>query len=483
MRINSSVVRWLLPAQAGRGFSGPRGALGTNLQARAASSLRDKGSRQTIGSRSLPTDSPAPISRAGASRRESRLTRMRVVIHTQYFAPESGAPQARLLQLAKGLKQAGHEIRVLTAMPNYPTGRVFPGYGGIRRRERIQGIDVVRSFIYASRRFSINTRLASYFSFVISSLVVGLFSLGRADFVITESPPLFLGIAGYLLSTALRARWVFNVSDLWPESAVELGIVRRGGLGHRLAVSLEGFCYRKAWLVSGQSSTIVEAIKARFAPSRTYHLSNGVDPSVFCPADASDASPVHGGRVTAVYAGLHGLAQGLDQVIQAAVLLKDLDCLDFVLIGDGPSKPQLVALSLAEQVKNVSFRDPLPPSSIPSVIAAADICIVPLAAHLTGAVPSKLYEAMACAKPVVLVAEGEAADIVRRTGTGIVVSPGDIEGLANAIRHLSTHAEERMVMGRLGRQAALTTFNRPRIVDDFIGYLARDSQVPMMATK
>ena len=400
---------------------------------------------------------------------------MKVIIHTQYFAPEAGAPQARLLQLAKGLQQAGHEVRVLTAMPNYPTGRIYPGYGGIRRRERIQGIDVTRSFIYASRRFSFTSRLASYFSFVVSSLVVGLLSFGRADFVITESPPLFLGIAGYLLSRALRARWVFNVSDLWPESAVELGVVKRGSLGHRLAESLEGFCYRKAWLVSGQSSTIVETIKARCAPSRTYHLSNGVDPSVFCPAGVGDASPFHRDRVTAIYAGLHGLAQGLDQVIEAAALLKDLDRLDFVLIGDGPSKPQLVALSRTKQVKNVSFRDPLPASSIPSVIAAADICIVPLVAHLTGAVPSKLYEAMACAKPIVLVAAGEAADIVRRTGTGIVVSPGDVEGLANAIRHLSTHAEERMMMGRLGRQAALTTFNRPRIVDDFVGYLTRFS--------
>lgn len=402
---------------------------------------------------------------------------MKVVIHTQYFAPEAGAPQARLLQLAQGLQQAGHEVRVLTAMPNYPTGRIFPGYGGVRRRERIQGIDVTRSLIYASRRFSYTTRLASYFSFVVSSLVVGLLTYSRADFVITESPPLFLGIAGYLLSRALRARWVFNVSDLWPESAVELGVVKHGSLGHRLAESLERFCYRKAWLVSGQSSTIVETIRARCALSRTYHLSNGVDPSVFCPEGVGADAPIHRDRVTAIYAGLHGLAQGLDQIIEAAVLLRDQEYLDFVLIGDGPSKLQLIALSRMKQVKNVRFRDPVPPSGMPSVVAGADICIVPLVAHLTGAVPSKLYESMACAKPVVLVAAGEAADIVRRTGAGIVVSPGDVNGLANAIRHLSTHVEQRMMMGRRGRQAVLTTFNRPRIVDDFIGYLTRAARL------
>jgi len=399
---------------------------------------------------------------------------MTVVIHTQYFTPETGASQVRLLHLAKGLLRAGHNVRVLTGMPNYPAGRIYPGYGGFYRREKVQGIDVTRSFIYPNRRFSFAGRLANYFSFMVSSLVVGL-SLSRADIVITDSPPLFLGISGYLLSRALGAKWVFNVADLWPESAVEMGVIKRGGLVHRLAERLEGLCYRKAWLVTGQSSTIVETIKDRFAPRRTYHLSNGVDPAAFRPAAADNASLARASGVTVVYAGLHGMAQGLEQIVEAAVLLRDLDQLKLELIGDGPSKPQLVALARTKQADNVRFRDPIPHSSMPGTIASADICIVPLAAHITGAVPSKLYEAMACARPVVLVATGEAADIVNRTNAGIVVSPGDVQGLAEAIRYLSTNVEARKMMGMSGRRAVLAEFNRTRIVDDFVSYLSRNS--------
>ena len=171
---------------------------------------------------------------------------------------------------------------MLTAFPNYPKGRVEPGYHGLYQREERDGMSIIRTWIRPSQSVGLAARLKSYFSFVFSSLVVGWFTLGRLDVLLTESPPLFLGIAGYLLARRTRARWIFNVSDLWPESAVHLGAVSPGR-ALDAAYALERFCYEKAWLVTGQSAEILENIRRRFPTVSTYHLSNGVDTELFEP--------------------------------------------------------------------------------------------------------------------------------------------------------------------------------------------------------
>ena len=153
---------------------------------------------------------------------------MRIGILTQYYPPEMGAPQARLSHLAGRFLQQGHQVVVLTAMPNYPHGHIFPGYGGFVRREDREGVSVIRCWLYPAQSARLVPRLASYFSFVLSSLLFGLFMLRRLDYLMTESPPLFLGVSGWLLALRTRARWIFNVSDLWPESAVHLGVVSDG---------------------------------------------------------------------------------------------------------------------------------------------------------------------------------------------------------------------------------------------------------------
>src|SRR5688572_29022902 len=151
---------------------------------------------------------------------------MHFVIHTQYYPPETGAPQARLSALARGLAEAGHRVTVLTAMPNYPRGVIHKGYGGWVKMEERDGVHILRAWIYPTQSTVIVPRLLNYFSFVFSSFWVGLIHLNAPDIIFTESPPLFLGISGYLLSLFKSSRWMFNVSDLWPESAVRLGVVR-----------------------------------------------------------------------------------------------------------------------------------------------------------------------------------------------------------------------------------------------------------------
>ena len=173
-----------------------------------------------------------------------RTAQRRIAILTQYYPPEIGAPQARLSQLAARFAERGHEVYVVTAMPNYPQGRIFSGYGGFWRREAASGVTIFRSFVIPAQSAGLLPRLTSYFSFLLSSLLVGSLALPKVDYLLTESPPLFLGITGYILSRLKQSRWIFNISDLWPESAVRLGVVQEGWR-LRAAFGLEATCTRR----------------------------------------------------------------------------------------------------------------------------------------------------------------------------------------------------------------------------------------------
>jgi glycosyltransferase involved in cell wall biosynthesis len=401
---------------------------------------------------------------------------MRIGIHTQYYTPEIGAPQARLSDLARRFVARGHEVHVIAAMPNYPTGRVLPGYPRWWHREHDGTSQVTRSFIYPVQQVSLVPRLLSYGSFTTSSLLAGLAALPRLDYLLTESPPLFLGMSGYLLSRAKSARWIFNVSDLWPESAVRIGVLREGA-ALSLARNLEAFCYRHASLVTGQSRGILDDIRRRFPGVPTYHLSNGVDVSRFRADGAADPGRAGLGarhECLAVYAGLHGAAQGLGQLLEAAELLKDHVALRLVLVGDGPERAQLLERARAARLTNVRFVDAVPAERVPAVLAAADMVIACLVGDIPGAVPSKIYEGMACGRPLVLVGSGEPASIVADTGCGVAVPPQNPSALAAAVRRLADSPALRDELGLRGRAAAVARYSREAIGNAFIDKLEAD---------
>lgn len=406
---------------------------------------------------------------------------MRLGILTQYYPPEIGAPQARLSELAAHVVARGHDVAVLTAMPNYPTGVIHDGYGGVLRREVRDGVRVVRTFIYPTQRADYAHRLANYFSFVLSSAAVGGAAVGPLDYLMVESPPLFLGLSGIWLAALKRARLVFNVSDLWPESAVRLGLLRQESAAYRASARLEALCYRRAWLVTGQSRGILADIGARFPETRRYHLSNGVDTTRFAPTRATAEarrllSP--DGRCVALYAGLHGLAQGLEQLLDAAERIPPEAGLDVVLVGDGPEKAALVARAAERGLHHVRFLPPLPAAEIPALVASSDVALVPLKLHLPGAVPSKVYEAMASARPVMMVATGEPAELVRTHDAGLVAAPGDVAALADGLRRLVADPALRERLGAAGRRAAEAHFDRAAIAGTFIDHLQEHQHAP-----
>ncbi len=399
---------------------------------------------------------------------------MRICFLTQYYPPEIGAPQTRLSDLAWRFHYAGHDVSVLTAMPNYPKGEFYHGYGSFFMQEIMDGIKIFRGFIYPTKSIGLIRRLLNYFSFVFSSLLVGIFKLSRQDIIFTESPPLFLGISGYLLSRLKGARLVFNVSDLWPESAVNLGFIRNG-LGLKIAQKLESFCYQKSCLVSGQSKEIVSNIKQRFSAVRTYHLSNGTDIDIFSPDRGSvkKRRAFFGNKVEiiAIYAGLHGIAQGLGQIIRAAASLNNIGGLCVAFVGDGPEKEKLTLIKENMNVKVITFYEAVSQKEIPDILASADYAIIPLKHHIPGAVPSKTYEAMASGLPVVMVADGEPAQIVKDANCGIVVNPGDIGNIAAAMRKLATDSGLRKFYAQNGIAAVRKHYDRKTIASSFINYL------------
>jgi glycosyltransferase involved in cell wall biosynthesis len=400
---------------------------------------------------------------------------MHLVILTQYYPPEIGAPQKRLSELAERLVRRGHAVTVLTAMPNYPTGRIHEGYGGLFSQETLRGVTVLRCFVHPSQSARTLPRLANYLSFVASSLLLGVLTLPRADALLVESPPLFLGVSGYLLSRALRMRLIFNVSDLWPESVVALGRVSRASLQYRASAALERFLYRAAWLVTGQSRDIIRHVEAVHPAARTWHLSNGVDVALFHPATPRGATlpRLAGDTCTALYAGLHGIAQGLEQLLDAAELLNG-GGVRVCLVGDGPEKLRLRRDAERRRLRQVTFLDPVPAAAMPALLASADIAVVTLKGTIPGAVPSKIYEAMAAARPVVLMADGEAAAIIRDNDAGIALRPGDARGLADAIAALAADPALRARYGANGRRAAEEKYNRDRIAARFAEFLERE---------
>jgi len=403
---------------------------------------------------------------------------MKLLILTQYYPPEVGAPQNRLSDLAKRLTALGVEVTVLTAMPNYPQMKIHSAYRGkCSCRENIDGIKVYRSWVYVSTRRSVFHRLLNYFSFVFSSVLTGIFRVGRQNYILVESPPLFLGISGYLLKVFKRSRLIFNVSDLWPESAEKLNIVRSGfflGISYRL----EAFLYRHSFIVSGQTMGICDNISARFPEVITYWLPNGVDPEGFDPAlDGSNRRKMLGldnDDFVVMYAGILGYAQGLSTMVSAAAMLQDEKSIRFLILGSGPEKEKLIAEASEKSPENIIFPSSVSKNEIPEMLAAADAVYVPLKKLdiFLGAIPSKIFEGLAMARPLILGVEGEARRLFIDEGkAGLFVEPENPAQLVSAVKKLLDNRELGRQLGRNGRKFVLEKFDRRIIAAQFFEFI------------
>lgn len=397
---------------------------------------------------------------------------MKLLFLTQYYPPETGAPQNRLHSLALNLIKVGFEVEVLTALPNYPKMEIFPEYRGIREMEEtIDGVRVVRSSIYVTKDKGVAKRLMNYFSFVWTSMRSHK-RLREADYVLCESPPLFLGISALYLARKLKAKMIFNVSDLWPESAEELDIVSNKFF-LRLAYKLEAFLYKKSFLVTGQTQGIIADINKRFPKVPTMWLPNGIDKDVYTfselETDWLEEYGIQGKRLY-MYAGIIGHAQGLDVILRAKQWLIENEpeiaaSLEFVIIGDGPEKKRLEEININLKT-NVVFIPNTPKQKVMRMIKNASGYIVPLKKLnlFLGAIPSKIFDPLALGIPVLLGVDGEARSIFIEQGKGgLFYEPENHAALGKAIVQLENDKNFAKKLGQQGKDYVEQNFDRKNI--------------------
>ena len=383
----------------------------------------------------------------------------RILFISYYYPPEKAAAAVCVSETAKRLVKRGHCVTVLTTVPNYPTGSVPARYRGhLLQQEVMDGVRVVRVWSYVSANTGFLRRILAHLSFACLIPSLGWQAVGHPDVIIVGSPPLFNGIAARILSWFKQAPFVFWVADLWPESAVQLGMLRHR-LFIRLAEWLEWSTYQHARLVWVVTEGMREALIRRgLSPEQIFLLHNGVDAEKFRLAPKAIARDELGwddGYVV-LYVGTHGLSPGLSTVLAAAEQLQQQNRYDirFVLVGDGAEKAALVTQALRRDLQNVLFLDPVPHDRVPQLLAAADICL----AHtrkvrlFEGMLPMKMYEAMAAGRPLVLALNGEACQIaVQEARAALHVEPENAEALVSAILYLYDHPEVAEQLGQCGR--------------------------------
>lgn len=360
-----------------------------------------------------------------------------------------------------------HDVTVIAGFPNYPEGIIPSGY---RRRfttdEELDGVHVKRCWVYATPKRGSIRRLANYFSFVASSFLRGLFLRKDFDVVVASCPPLFIGITGWLLARIRRAKFVFDIRDIWPDVAVEAGEFGKDALITRLGSSLANFLYRRADQITPVTDNKRKRLVEKGVPAgRVSVVSNGVDLDLVSTPDGVSEFRERmelTGKCVFLYAGLLGIAQRVEIVAEAATNLTDDEGIHFLIVGDGVRRPEIEAIVNENGLTNVSFLPRQPREAMPRILSVADVCLVPLAtSQLQDAVPSKLLEAWAYSKPAILVAAGEAADLVQKSDGGAVVAPGDVGLLVESIREMKANPKRRSAMGKSGYRFVEEHLDRP----------------------
>jgi colanic acid biosynthesis glycosyl transferase WcaI len=401
---------------------------------------------------------------------------VRFLVLSQYFPPEVGATQVRLSSMCRELVRAGHQVDVVTGMPHHPAGKIFPGYRRRFYRQEFQGgVRVRRTWLYAATGSSWQ-RIIGYFSFMLTSLF-SIACVHKPDYIFVDSPPLFLGVSGWLASIYWKCAFIFNVADLWPDSVLDLGVMKEG-LFLRAAFSLEGWIYRRARFINAVTRGIHDALLDRknVPASKILFLPNGVDSSIIQPLPAHESLRQQlglAGKRIAIYAGNHGYAAGAEQILCAAKLLVTHPELHFLFVGDGPDKPRLQRMAADLKLQNTTFVDSVPLHRLPSYLSIADIALITLrkAGVTRGARPAKTFVMMAAAKPIILAAEGEAVELIESSHAGVVVPPDEPQQFASAILAMHENAKAARQMGLRGLAFVRENFEWSMLVGNWLNQL------------
>jgi glycosyltransferase involved in cell wall biosynthesis len=388
---------------------------------------------------------------------------VRIAYVCHYFVPEPAAPAARVHEFARAWVHAGHAVSVITTFPNHPLGHIPPAYSGRWwATERLDGIRVLRCWLYAVPNTGVGRRGLDHLSFMLTSLAFGLPRLGKVDVVVASSPTLFSALSAWLIARVQRVPFVLEIRDLWPEAIVGLGLMRPGPVV-RVLEALARFLYRQAALVVVVTDAFADRLAAQTVPRcKLAVIPNGADTRLFSPATDGVLTRHALGlddRFVVAYIGSHGLSHGLGAVLDAAAAQPDVT---YLLVGDGADRARLLAERDRRGLHNVVMRPSVDKAEVPGLYAAADVCLVPLrdVPIFEAFVPSKLFEMLAAGRPVIGAVRGEAREILTRSGGALLVEPEHGDQLAQAVDQLRADPILRAELARKGRAFAEQHYDR-----------------------
>ncbi len=390
---------------------------------------------------------------------------MHILFLSDNFPPEGNAPATRTYEHAREWIKRGHKVTVITCAPNFPEGKVFVGYRNHwLKKELIDGIEVwrVKTFISANQGFL--SRTIDYVSFMLSSLLFGVFCK-NLDVVLGTSPQFFTVISAWALSKLKRVPFIFELRDLWPASITAVDAMKKGKIIYFLE-KVEMFLYHQATAIITVTNSFKKELKKRGIPGdKIYVVVNGVDLSMYDGSQKKEVALVERyelhDKFVAGYIGTHGLAHALDKVVEAACLLEKYDDIRIVFVGGGADRKRIESLVKAKDLRNVVMIPRQPKEMMPAMLGLCDVSLV----HLRNTplfkkvIPSKIFESMGMGIPIIISApSGEATDIIKDGGLGLVVAPENPIELAAAIK--SMHLEKNIIKFQKNSLSACQKYNR-----------------------
>jgi glycosyltransferase involved in cell wall biosynthesis len=402
---------------------------------------------------------------------------VRIAFLCQYFVPEIGAPSARVSEFSREWVREGQDVTVVTGVPNHPTGIVPPEYRGvIFRRETLDGITVFRNWLYATPNEGFVRKTLSHVSFMLSTMVLTTPRLRGYDVIVVSSPAFFAVISAWLMSRVWRIPYVFEVRDLWPGIFIELGVLKNRSI-IRILEAVEMFLYRHAARVVVVTHSFRDVLIRRgLSPAHVTTITNGVDGEAFRPGPAeNDIRRAHGltGKFVVLYIGAHGISQALTAVLESARGLESDPDVLFVFVGEGAEKKTLTDHAAAAGLRNVCFLPGQPKHLMASWYAASDAVLVPLRniPLFETFIPSKMFEIMACGRPIIGSVRGEARAILERSGGALIVDPEDSDAIAAAVRQLRNDPALGRRLGASGREFVVGHYDRRVLARQYLDLL------------
>jgi glycosyltransferase involved in cell wall biosynthesis len=406
---------------------------------------------------------------------------MKILFLTHYYPPEGNAPASRTHETCRRWAAAGHEVEVITCVPNVPDGKVYAGYrNALHQVETLDGVRVHRVWTYVAPNKGAVRRILNYLSYLVSALLCGL-RVRRPNVLLCTSPQFFCGIAGVVLGRWRAVPTILEIRDIWPESIETVGAMRKG-FALRLLERLERWMYRRADHVVTVGKGYWRKLVERGVPEAKLSIvTNGADVDLFKPGPPDPELRERlgvGTAFTAAYVGTLGMACGLDVVLDAAAMLRDRgeDGVRFLLVGDGARREELEARARDLGVQDlVRFTGRLPKEQIAPLLRTVDACLIHLEKSplFTTVIPSKMFEAFATAKPVLLGVDGHAREILEEAGAGLFFEPGDAPALLAAVERLRSDPAACARMGREGLRQVHETYNRDRLAAAYLEIVSR----------